>query len=409
MRRAGQTPASALCWAIITSSYLHHIGTTKETLDTQLNKNKIYQVNTDDGRSIRFAPGQMAPLDFHSLANSRTDGLTVYPCEIHGITPSDTTGMFDQDEGQRLTMSMTMNTPFGLGVIGLVMGGWLPPIEAAANRMIVPDRNVVSEIQARFLGGQKRPTAGLDAIDFLAGVPLHIFPLLFALEGNQRRFPKPTEVIAQYSEAAQKLRKALPLARIDDLNPALQRAILGMAQKYQVFGRRNLAFLREAVPLLASPVAKSRQAMVWEQVLSIAHRMGTSPRALPVIACLSTVVCPQGSSPARNLLKPRAKYTEADAYNANADLMSLEVLMQFRRLFKNQEMTLMTADRNLALFWAGLGISRVDGPDFQMGLGEDLFPGVPRDQMLQFAALPGKYSRMEMRPIAAGLRRLGKS
>jgi hypothetical protein len=380
-----------------------------ETLETELDAGRIYLIRTDDGRSVRFAPGQMAPLGYEALVNSRSNGMTVYPCVIDGIRPSDTTGIFDQDEGQRLTMSMTMNTPYGLGILGLVMGGWLPPIEAAANRVIIPDRNVVSEIQARFLGGQKRPTSGLDAIDFLAAEPLLISPLLFALEGNQRRFPKPTEVISQYTEATKKLRMALPHARVDDLDPARQRGLVGMAEENQVYGRRNLAFLREAVPLLASPVAKSRQAAVWEKILSIARRVGTPPRALPVVACLSAAVCPQSANPARNLLKPKAKYTEADAYNANADLAGLEVLMQFRRLFKDREMTLLTADRNLALFWAGLGISTVEGEDFSMRLGQDLFPGVPPAQMQEFAVLPAVSSRMVTRPIAACLKRLRTS
>lgn len=45
------------------------------------------------------------------------------------------------------------------------------------------------------------------------------------------------------------------------------------------------------------------------------------------------------------------------AYNALADLRSLEVLMHLFALFPNERLLLCTGDKDLALFWAGIRAS----------------------------------------------------
>ena len=60
---------------------------------------------------------------------------------------------------------------------------------------------------------------------------------------------------------------------------------------------------------------------------------------------------------ARAVLKPADSYSEADAYNALADLRQLEVLAASRGML--QSVALLTADQRLALLWCGLGVQNV--------------------------------------------------
>jgi len=93
-------------------------------------------------------------------------------------------------------------------------------------------------------------------------------------------------------------------------------------------------------------------------VLAIAAESGVPMASLVVLAALSAVSVPNGKSPAKRLLKlNQPDYTEEDAYNALADLRSLEVLMHLFAMFPEEKILLCTGDKDLALFWAGIRAS----------------------------------------------------
>ena len=73
-----------------------------------------------------------------------------------------------------------------------------------------------------------------------------------------------------------------------------------------------------------------------------------------VLAVLSGVINSDANA-ARRLLKFKAAYGPEDAYNALADLNALEVLLYRITLYPKMQTQLCTGDRNLALFWAGIG------------------------------------------------------
>jgi hypothetical protein len=75
--------------------------------------------------------------------------------------------------------------------------------------------------------------------------------------------------------------------------------------------------------------------------------------------------------------------------------LSLEMLLQFQQLFASGEMTLLTADRDLALFWSALRINKIKGRDFTMNLGNELFPGISQQKMLEYSALPLRTSSVD--------------
>lgn len=137
---------------------------------------------------------------------------------------------------------------------------------------------------------------------------------------------------------------------------------------------RKHDFLMRLNPKLKSPIGRKHAEARWDDVLATADACEVPRTSLVVIAALSTVATPGGKSPAKRLLKFDGQYTEADTYNALADLRSLELLMYIFALFPNEHVMLCTADKNMALFWAGLRAS-----NFAFNLGRMSFDVAPGD------------------------------
>ncbi|HEX7694585.1 MAG TPA: hypothetical protein VF409_08850, partial [Sphingomonas sp.] len=87
---------------------------------------------------------------------------------------------------------------------------------------------------------------------------------------------------------------------------------------------------------------------------------------------------PNGATPAKRVLKPSERYSAADAYNAICDLRSLNILIRLIGAFPDEAIQLCTADKNLALFWCGLGAddfaSGPDAGDYTISLHPALMP-----------------------------------
>lgn len=207
----------------------------------------------------------------------------------------------------------------------------------------------------RFDGG-KAVGGQSDFLDLLADKPVRLNPVLAAMEGNIRAMPTPELVKQQLDEIAAKLQKAMPCARLMVGSDSLKGAWGLIEESRQSFERKR-AFLLRLAPELAAPVSVKNTPARWNEVIAAADACGVARSSLVALAALSSVVVPKGRSPAKLLLKFKPGYTEADAYNALADLRSLDMLLQFFAWFPSVPTTFCTADRNLALFWSGLRAS----------------------------------------------------
>jgi hypothetical protein len=238
------------------------------------------------------------------------------------------------------------------------------------------DRNIVSEITKRFDHGRPK-SAELDFLDLFADQSVRINPLLFAMEGNERRIPAPERLREQVSEAARKLKAALPAAEVM-VNADHIRGALGLVEDSRGGISRQQAFLLQVSPKLSAPVSGVNMRTRWKEVLAAADQHGVPRSSLVVLAALSSVVIPNGRSPAKKLLKFRPRYSEQDAYNALCDLRSLEILISGFALFPEQPTQLCTSDRNLALFWTGLNASNFgrsgNSVTFDLSPAKELIP-----------------------------------
>lgn len=308
-------------------------------------------------RTIAFANVDIRPRTYEELATAKLHAGITIPLEMYNgrIVDTDIEGV---DTSKYAHITATLVSPFTSKAIGLVRGGWLPSVLAATREtaVVLPDRNIITEIAGRFDGGKKVGREP-DFLDLFEDDPVRINPMLFAMEGNNRALPEPDAARAQLEEAVEKLRKALPAATLM-VGPGSIDGLLGLIEDVRPGMARKQAFLGRVAPILAAPVARRDVDRRWVEILVAAQDCGVGQASLVVLAVLSTLVNP-GRCAAKGLFKFHAAYSDADAYNALSDLQALDLLLYCLAFFPDIHTQLCTADRNLALFWVGAGASDI--------------------------------------------------
>lgn len=319
-------------------------------------------------RTIAFTDVDIRPRTYEELAGAKLHAGITIPLEMYNgrIVETDVEGI---DTSKYAHITATLVSPFTAKAIGLVRGGWLPSALAATREtaVILPDRNIITEIAGRFDGG-KRVGRDPDFLDLFEDDPVRINPMLYAMEGNGRVLPAPEAARAQLEEAVEKLRRALPQATLM-VGPGSIEGLLGLIDDVRPGMARKQAFLRHVAPMLAAPVARREVDRRWQEIVTVAKDFGVANASLVVLAVLSTLVN-QGRCAAKSLLKFHVTYSDADAYNALSDLQALDLLLYCLAFFPDTHTQLCTADRNLALYWVGAGASDTvrDGNGIQFTL-----------------------------------------
>lgn len=337
----------------------------------------------EPARSISFVGIEFLPLSYQQLAEARLHVPVSVPLDWHNarVLETDIPGV---DIDKIAKGHATLESIFSSTTVSLQRGGWLPSGLAVSRPgvTVLPDRNAVSQIRARYEAGEV--VAGdRDFLDMLADLDVRINPLLFAMEGNGRGIPAPELVKAQLEEAVALIGKALPKATlaIGDLSLA---GALGLIEDTRLGLGRKQAFLLDIAPALVSPTSRALLDMRWREVLEAAGKHQVPRNSLVVLAVLSAVAVANSGSPATKLLKFRAGYAAGDAYNALADLRSLEILINLFALFPDERVALFTADRALALFWTGIQAHDFrragESVHFELAPVEALLPGDSLDR-----------------------------
>ena len=334
-------------------------------------------------KKISLGDVDIKPLDFKALAKARLHEKVTISLEMFSgkVISTDIEGI---DNSHHARVKTTLQSDYTSNAIGLVRGGWLPSAFGAirSRTMILVDRNVVTEIGRRFDGGVKKGPEP-DFLDMFGDQPVRINPLLYVMEGNARAIPGPELVAAQLNEVITKLQKALPKATLQ-IGAASLKGILGLIESSRADMDRDQAFLLRLAPSLKSPVGRKHLDQRWNEVLDAADAFGVPRDSLVVLAALSSVAVPGGASPAKALLKFKDGYDAADAYNALADLRSLDMLIHIFAAFPDEIVQLCTADKSLALFWTGICASNFwgDGQNisYDMEPVEGLLPGDTLDK-----------------------------
>lgn len=352
---------------------------------------EVDDVGTPTGRRLSFTGVEFRPLGYSDLVGQRLGQTITIPLNWQNsrVVESTVSGI---DIDSIASGNATLQSPYSSKTIGLVKGGWLPSgLALQGNMVVLPDRCTISEMSRRFRDGTKTKEEDKDFLDMFADQHVRINPLLFALEGNLRAAPSATVVEQQLQEAYEKIQTALPQAKLEpDGNSGLQ-GVIGIIQDTGSTLVRKQDFLMHLAPKLHAPVSARRKALLWDEVLVAADRFGLPRQSLVMLAALSAVAVPNGRSPAKRLLKLKIGYTVEDAYNALADLQSLEVMMCLFALYPNDRLMLCTGDRDLALFWAGVQAYEFTWSNgyasFKMSPVVELLPDVSAAQMAAFLGL----------------------
>jgi hypothetical protein len=332
------------------------------------------------GRRAAFAGVEFTPLGYADLVDTKLGDKVVIPLNWKNAKVIESN--IAEIELERFASgNATLESAYTSRAIGLVKGGWLPSGLAVRQDMIVlPDRCTITELKGRFRDGIKKNEDDKDFLDFFEGDGIRINPLLYALEGNLRRNPTPDQVQQQFEEVMAALRLALPKAELVPGDGGGLQGVVGIVHDTLSSMERKQTFLMRLAPKLQPPTSASKKAQLWDEVLAAAQDCGVPTNSLVVLAVLSSISVPMGNSPAKRLLKPSANYSTEDAYNALADLRSLEILMCLFALFPDQQLMLCTGDKNLALFWAGIRASKFDwagkAATFNLSPIEALLPDV---------------------------------
>lgn len=240
------------------------------------------------------------------------------------------------------------------------------------------DRCTVSQLRGCYAQGKKTSEID-DFMDLLLGKHSDVLfnACLYALEGNAGQLPSRQQMADQLAEANQFVRAALGDVRVVEESDHVIKGLFGHHSDTSARFLREDEFLQTAAPLIASPVSRKKVPHVVSSLIDLAIRCEIDTRSLTCIAALSCVMVRNGATPAKRLLKVRNPYRASDRYNAHSDIRALEFMMSCFCLFGGEKGMMLTADKDLALFWAALNaydFTWTSGPSFKVSPVEELLP-----------------------------------
>ncbi len=352
----------------------------------------VMRVTMNTGEIVDVVPKQFEPLLYEDLLLKESNYELKFKAESIEINKNGE--ITKHDEGKvKTTIEFEQNLP----IYSLVQGGWLPPPFVRPRNLLV-DRNVVSNIKKITQESSQQRIQDLNWwLEMVENDDLVINPILYAIEGDKRRFPTLDEFKESFEEAVAEIKKVFPKAKLipftDETYP------LVFAELSLIFERRKkeAKFLVKVAPLIFQRVSDSRLPQTESKILEIAKVEGLDLKSLPVLAVLSCLYENNDGSyfqTARKIIKPKSNYTEENAYNTLADLNALEMFVGSGALSKSATefppFAFTTCDKPIALFGCGLGFNKNEfgenGLNTHISIKEQLFPrlsGIEREQLAE--------------------------
>ncbi|MHC5194749.1 hypothetical protein ACYSUW_13440 [Pseudomonas frederiksbergensis] len=286
--------------------------------------------------------------------------------------------------GNRFKADFTVAPYLKNSCFALVKGGWLPLIYTFSNGNIIADRNIVSEIKARFSkGAMSPPQRGHDDfIDYMSdkNCSCTIHTISYALESNQRKLPSADKIKEQHLDALDTISNALPHIKTWPKSDSDLEHLTELADKFREYFNEGVRLLTKIAPLLVSSPSRRMRVERWKKIAEAARTENVSISHVAFLACLSACAADQSFNPAQKLIKPKINYTDEDAYNSMYDIFLIMLSNVLQTQSPERKVALVTRDKNLAQFWMGLTFADPSNPGQQMiGLHEKLLPVSPEE------------------------------
>lgn len=290
----------------------------------------------------------------------------------------------------------------------LAPGGRIPLVFGAVGSILI-DRNILGTLSA--LGknpGREDLQAEKWWLNHLNSEGCFLNPSLCAIEGSLTRIPAFPEFCSALDAARELLARELPKSTVIEHGETDRRAIYAIVETLAPRRERETAFLLSVAPRIVNRVAKPSARSIEERLLDEAQAAGLLTGSFVVLCVLSCLYeRADGAEPmiGRGILKPREDYSQADAYNAIADLQCLEFLAAASALGSGT-VGLVTRDRYLTALWCALGIKEQHlgegGSTIIASPSPDLFPGLIGDEMTElFERMASRVARKQ-RSASAG-------
>lgn len=295
--------------------------------------------------------------------------------------------------GDSIKVNHTISPILGNTCLALVRGGWVPLIHTFSESHIIADRNIISEINARFKNGISHPTnrADDDFIDHLINKECSctILTISYALEGNERRLPSSEKIKEQHGAAYRTISNALPHIKVWPKVDSDLDHICELADSYRVYFNDGMKLLTKLAPMVINPPARGKRVQRWKEMAELAQKEGISLDHIAFMAILSASSGSQQFNPAHKLIKPKSNYSEEDAYNSMYDLFLIGLAHTMQTQAPDNKVALVTRDKNLASFWMGLTFAEAPSPDqLMIGLHKHLLP-VSDEELYQLTQILG--------------------
>lgn len=305
--------------------------------------------------AVEFTPDYFEPLTFSDLQQGLESGK--FKMKAH-ISPGNISIDGKRDD-TKSTLDFSVKYLERFSALCLVTGGCLPP-QAINSHSLLFDRNGIAYIEQSNAGRvNDNETVFSWWLKSVQAENIHVNPILYAVEGDKNRTPTFTEFKNSIVQATNELRTYFPTAILaeytDEAIHSKYQLVVSNLERQQ----REIDFLIKAVPLFVESVPDNKLDTFWEDILKLTKEYNLTTGSfllLTVAACVFENIHghrSKFSSPARVLLKPNINYNSRTAYNAIADLRSLEILAA-GDAHSEYDLALVTADKAMALMWCGL-------------------------------------------------------
>ena len=329
------------------------------------------RVANESGEVIDFVPDQVFPLAVSDLRIVEIPPL--HRAKLHFSTKQMSVDGVEESPKERLSIGIEFHEsplPYAL-----VPGGWLPVPFVVPQKFLV-DRNVVATFKKiRNKGsGEDSSAFGSWTAFWNEGTP-QFNPLPFAYEAGLRRAPSYAEFVSAFDEGANELRLALPNVDIVRFDKHAYEVSYEQLQQLRTRNLREESFLLEVIPMVLNRLSGSNQHTVVNDILTVADKKKLQRQSFVVLAALSCVFEDASGSVfqiGRGVLKPKARYADAAAYNAISDLRNIELAAVTQAIFPNEPFALCTNDRAVAYLWSALAPRAALREDRSIGLTFDI-------------------------------------
>lgn len=319
------------------------------------------------GEEVTLTGYKVRPLGYDDLVNSKNGAAASFPLHATGAKVMSSTVGLDQDLKYNVTGDL--ENSLKLDLFCLVPGGWLPPGMVMGERVTyILDRNAVSIL----LGEMRRTERDERFISFLDSQYAVVDPLMHLFEDISavRGFGD----VARLVDVNKSIAAVMPKARQVPYATINRNAFLENLTHFHSKRQRYAEFFLRIAKYIEAPVSRKKAPEISRLIAKEATTLDLHRHSFAFLAAISSILVPNGKSPAKLIIKPKRAYTKVDAYNAASDITALEILLDEQRKSLNNPVCFCTGDRALTLFWSALRPVNLAGKEIRFFLSEDIFP-----------------------------------